>query len=274
MIESLLELVSLKFVWMALLVSFLVSIVSGVVGSIAVANKKVFVAGSVAHSAFGGVGLALFCGFSPTMGAMIFAIVLALFLAWAHRHYPDRLDSYMGAIWAFGMALGVVFIDLTPGYNSDIASYLFGSIIAVSDEEALAIAVYDVLLLCFVGVYYRQILGLLYDETFCRVQGVGTMWLSRVIFVYIAVGVVMSMSVAGLILVLAVLSIPAYIAQLFVGSLKAMMLVGFVLSLAFMWVGFFLAYWLNISPGACIVLLMCAGMLVGLGVRYILQKEV
>lgn len=274
MIESLLEILGLKFVWMALLVSFLVSIVSGVIGSIAVANKKVFVAGSVAHSAFGGVGLALFCGFSPALGAMLFAVLLALFLSWANRHYHDRLDSYMGAIWAFGMALGVVFIDLTPGYNSDIASYLFGSIIAVSDEEALSIAVYDIVLLCFVGVYYKQILGFLYDEAFCRVQGVSTAWLNRVIFVFIAVGVVMSMSVAGLILVLAILSIPSYIAQLFVRSLRAMMFVGFMLSLVFMWVGFFLAYWFNISPGACIVLLMCAGMLVGLGVRYILQKEV
>ena len=274
MIESLSELVSLKFVWMALLVSFLVSVVSGVIGSIAVANKKGFVAGSVAHSAFGGGGLALFCGFSPTLGAVLFAIGVALFLSWADRHFGDRLDSYMGAIWAFGMALGVVFIDLTPGYNSDIASYLFGSIIAVSDEEALAIAVYDVVLLGFVGVYYRQILGLLYDEAFCRVQGVSSVWLGGVIFVFIAVGVVMSMSVAGLILVLAILSIPAYIAQLFVASLRAMMVVGFALSLAFMWVGFFLAYWLNISPGACIVLLMCVGMLISLGVRSILQKEV
>ncbi|WP_395002535.1 metal ABC transporter permease [uncultured Helicobacter sp.] len=274
MIESVFEILGLKFVWMALLVSFLVSIVSGVVGSIAVANKKVFVAGSVAHSAFGGVGLALFCGFSPTLGAMVFAVVLALLLSWADRHYHDRLDSYMGAIWAFGMALGVVFIDFTPGYNSDIASYLFGSIIAVSDDEVLAIAVYDVVLLGFVGVCYKQILGLLYDEAFCRVQGVNSAWLSGVIFVFIAVGVVMSMSVAGLILVLAILSIPAYIAQLFVGSLRAMMFVGFVLSLAFMWVGFFLAYWLNISPGACIVLLMCVGMLIGLGLKLILQKEV
>lgn len=274
MIEALLEIMSLKFVWMALLVSFLVSIVSGVIGSIAVANKKVFVAGSVAHSAFGGVGLALFCGFSPTLGAMLFAILLALFLSWANRHYQDRLDSYMGAIWAFGMALGVVLIDFTPGYNSDISSYLFGSIIAVSDEEAQAIAVYDAILLCFVGVYYRQILGFLYDEAFCRVQGVGTMWLNRIIFVLIAIGVVMSMSVAGLILVLAILCIPAYIAQLFVRSLRAMMFVGFVLSLVFMWVGFFLAYWLNISPGACIVLLMCVGMLIALGCKYLLQKEV
>ena len=253
------DLFSYQFVWIALAVSFLVSICSGIIGSMIVANKNVFVAGGVAHSAFGGVGLALFCGFSTMLGAMLFSVIMALFLAYAFLYQRERLDSYVGASWALGMAIGVIFIDLSPGYNSDISSYLFGSILAVGFDEIIAMAIFDIFIIIFVSLYYYEILSLFYDSEFCALKGMNVKLWVTLIFVCIAIGVVISMSVAGLILVLAILSIPAYIANLFSHSLKMMMMISWAISLIFMWVGFFVAYYFNISIGACIVVLLAFG---------------
>lgn len=256
----------MPFVWVALLMSFLVSICSGIIGSIIVANKNVFVAGGVAHSAFGGVGAALFLGVSTTIGALLFGVIMALFLAYAFLYQKERLDAYVGASWAFGMAVGIIFIDITPGYNSDISSYLFGSLLAVSFEEMIAMAIFDIFLLLFVKMYYYEMLALFYDSELCILKGLNVyVWVS-VIFTLIALGVVLSMSVGGLILILAILSIPAYIAHLFSHSLKAMMYMSWLISLIFMWIGFFVAYWCDLSVGACIVILlslaMCASIII------------
>lgn len=258
------DLFSYQFVWIALFVSFLVSVCSGIIGSMIVANKNVFVAGGVAHSAFGGVGLALFCGFSTMLGAMLFSILMALFLAYAFLYQRQRLDAYVGAGWALGMAIGVILIDLSPGYNNDISSYLFGSLLAVSKDEMLAMAIFDIIIIAFVRLYYYEILSLFYDSEFCTLRDMNVRVWTSIIFVLIAMGVVISMSVAGLILVLAILSIPAYIANLFSHSLKMMMVISWLLSLIFMWAGFFIAYWCNISIGACIVVLLALGMFVAI----------
>ncbi|WP_295700565.1 metal ABC transporter permease [uncultured Helicobacter sp.] len=254
------EIFSYQFVWVALFMSFLVSICSGIIGSIIVANKNVFVAGGVAHSAFGGVGAALFFGFSTTFGALLFGVIMALFLSYAFLYQKERLDAYVGASWAFGMAIGVIFIDITPGYNSDISSYLFGSLLAVGLEEMIAMGIFDVFLVLFVALYYYEMLALFYDNQFCTLKGLNVYAWTSIIFVLIAIGVVLSMSVGGLILILAILSIPAYIAHLFSHSLAFMMCISWLISLISIWVGFFVAYWCNVSIGACIVVLLAFAM--------------
>lgn len=268
-----LELFSYKFVWFALLASFLVSICSGIIGSIIVANKNVFIAGGVAHSAFGGVGIALFFGFNTTLGAMIFSVLMALFFAYASLYQKQYLDSYMGASWAFGMAIGVILMDLTPGYNHDISSYLFGSLIATDSNDLLMMAGFDLFALIFVMMHYHNILSLFYDHEFCKLKGMDISIWNTIIFILIALGVVISMNVAGLILVLAILSIPAYIASLFTRSLKAMMFSSWLISLVFMYAGFFIAWIYNLSIGACIVILLSIGMFVALAIQKIIRRK-
>lgn len=268
-----LDLFSYQFVYMALIVAFLVSICSGILGSIIVANKSVFVAGGVAHCAFGGVGVAIFFGFSTMLGALGFSVLMALFIAYANFYQKDRLDSYIGAAWAFGMALGVIMIDISPGYASDISSFLFGSLIAVNFTDIAALLVFDVILISFVGLYYNEIVSLFFDSEFCRLKGLNvSLWLV-VIYIIISIGVVLSMSVAGLILVLAILSIPAYMANLFVKSLKMMMIVGFFISLVFSYIGFFVAFVSDISVGACIVIMLSVGMLISMIAKNVILNK-
>lgn len=268
-----LELFSYKFVWFALLASFLVSICSGIIGSIIVANKNVFIAGGVAHSAFGGVGIALFCGFNTTLGAIIFSVLMALFFAYASLYQKQYLDSYMGASWAFGMAIGVILMDLTPGYNHDISSYLFGSLIATDSNDLLMMASFDLFAIIFVMMHYHNILSLFYDNEFCRLKGMNISMWNTIIFILIALGIVISMNVAGLILVLAILSIPAYITSLFTHSLKAMMFYSWLVSLIFMYAGFFIAWIYNLSIGACIVILLSIGMFISLAIQKIIRRK-
>ncbi|PAF48150.1 hypothetical protein BKH46_02255 [Helicobacter sp. 12S02634-8] len=254
------ELLSYSFIQNALIASFLVSICAGVVGSIVVSNKTVFLTGGVAHSAFGGVGVALYFGFNATLGASLAAVLMALLMVYATLKHKDKIDTFIAASWALGMAVGIILIDLTPGYGSDITSYLFGSIIAVAKGDIVSIAVFDVVLLVFVGFYYRELLSIFYDSEFCQLKKIRVLLFNTIIFILVSLGVVMSMGVAGLILVLSILSIPAYIATMFVSSLRVQMVLAWFLSLVFMWGGFFVSYVYDLSVGACIVVISVAGM--------------
>lgn len=254
------ELLSYGFIKNALIASFFISIIAGIIGSIIVSNKTVFLAGGVAHSAFGGVGVALYFGFNATFGATLAGVIMALLMMYAVTKYKNRIDTFIAASWAFGMAIGVILIDLTPGYGSDITSYLFGSIIAVAPLDIISIGVFDIVLLVFVIVYYREILSIFYDSEFCKLKHINVKLFTTIIFILVSVGVVMSMSIAGLILVLSILSIPAYIAAMFVASLRAQMFLAWACSLAFMWIGFGFSYTYDLSIGACIVIVSALAM--------------
>lgn len=273
------ELLSYGFVKNALIASFFISIIAGIIGSIIVSNKTVFLAGGVAHSAFGGVGVALYFGFNATLGATLAGVIMALLMMYATTKYKNRIDTFIAASWAFGMAIGVILIDLTPGYGSDITSYLFGSIIAVAPLDIISIGVFDIVLLVFVIVYYREILSIFYDSEFCKLKHINVKLFTTIIFILVSVGVVMSMSIAGLILVLSILSIPAYIAAMFVASLRAQMFVAWACSLAFMWIGFGFSYAYDLSIGACIVIVSALAMAIAILLKNLpygfknLQKE-
>lgn len=272
-VHNLLEILSLQFIQNALIVAVLISLCGGIIGALMVSNKIVFLSGGVAHSAFGGVGLALYFGFSTMLGAGLMAVFMSLILLYFMLFKKQNIDAFIAASWAFGMALGVILIDITPGYGTDITSYLFGSILAVSTSDIWMILVYNILLLMFVSVYYREILSISYDEVFCRLKHLRVNLFILTIFIFISLGIVASMSVAGLILVLAILSIPAYIAGMFVDSLRKMMICGSVLSLIFIIAGFCLSYHYDLSIGACVVMCAVCGMVIASCARFLLNKR-
>lgn len=233
---------SYPFLLNALIGSFLISIVSGVIGSMVVSSKSVFLAGGVAHAAFGGVGLALLLGISTMLLSSLVAILVGLFMAYVVFWNKKALDSHIAAIWALGMALGVIFMDISNGYASDISSYLFGSIIAISNQDLIQIAIFDAVLLIFVVVFYTEIASVFYDSHFCQLKRINVKIFYTIIYVLISLGVVMSMSVAGLILVISILSVPAHMAGGLAMSLKAQMWISWILSLIFIWSGFVVSY--------------------------------
>lgn len=252
-LESFLQaIMQYSFLQNALLAIVLISIIAGIIGSLLVSNRIVFVGGGVAHCAYGGIGIALFCGFSVLLGASISAIIVAFSLAFVQKKWDTHIDTFNAILWALGMSVGVVFMNLSPNANADMESYLFGSLISVDIESLLLMGVFDVILLLFVGVYYREILSVSYDSVFCQLRGLYTNVFTQSIFVFIAIGIILSMQISGLILVLAMLSIPAYMGNIFAKTLKTQMLFAGIFALLFMVVGLFLAYAYNIMPGAAI----------------------
>ena len=268
-----LEALQLDFMQNAFAAALLASVACGVVGSLVVVNRIVFVSGGIAHSAYGGIGLAFFLGISPLAGALGFTVAAALIMGGITLIHKHRADTFIGVIWALGMALGIVLIDLTPGYNVDLMSYLFGSILAVPASDLYIIAGLDVVLVLFAGVYYHQLLALSFDEQFARTRGVPTRALFLGLSVLIAVTVVLLIRVAGLILIIALLTIPPYIAEVWCRNLKGMMFVAAVLCAFFSLVGLWLSYELNLTSGPSIILVAGCAFFLTLAMKNLWRKD-
>jgi len=253
------EALQLEFIRNALAAGILVSLVCGVIGTLVVVNRIVFLAGGIAHAAYGGIGLAFFMGWPYVVGTLGVSVVSAGIMAAVTLKARHRADAMVGVIWAVGMAIGVILLDLTPGYNADLMSYLFGSILAVPASDLWQMGAIGVGVVITVSFYYNDFLAMSYDDEFARLRRVPVTFLYCLLLVMIALTVVMIIRVVGLILVIALLTIPPFIAEKFTGSLRAMMVAASLLSCFFTVSGLWLSYILNLTSGATIILVAAVG---------------
>ncbi|MGE4318342.1 MAG: metal ABC transporter permease [Deferribacterales bacterium] len=247
------------FIQNAIMAGILASIACGIIGSLVVVNRIVFISGGIAHTAYGGVGLAFFMGISPLLGAGFFAVAAAVVMALITLNNKQRADTVIGAMWAFGMAFGIILVDLTPGYGVDLMSYLFGSILAVPDTDLVFMAVLDVVIIIYILAYYRQIHAVSFDTEYAASMGVRTGFVYTFMLVMCALAVVLLIRVVGLILIIAMLTIPPFIAERWSASLKKMMVISSLLSLVFTLAGLYLSYIFNITSGASIIAVSSLG---------------
>jgi zinc transport system permease protein len=266
------EALQFEFMRNALLAGLLASIICGIMGTLVVVNRIVFLSGGIAHAAFGGIGLAFFFGWHYMAGTIGFALLAALVMASITLKAKHRADTIIGVIWAVGMAAGIILLDLTPGYNVDLMSYLFGSILTVPDSDLWMMLGVGVAILGNVIYFYNDYLALSYDEEFAQIRGVRVKPLYFMMVVMLAVGIVMIIQVVGLILVIALLTIPPYIAEKFSKSLIQMMGLSSLLSVIFTITGLWLSYALNLTSGATIILVAGVGFLISLGLERLLPN--
>lgn len=248
-----LELFSMDFMQNALIASVLVAVACGIMGTFVVVNRLTSLAGGVAHASFGGVGLAALLGFSPMLGSLGFALACALLmgiLTWRDR---KNSDTFIGIIWAGGMALGVILTDLTPGYSGEMMSFLFGSLLTVPTDLLYWMSGLLVLTLVAVVSHFRKFLAISYDPEFARVQGLPVLTYYMVLIALIALTVVIAVQAVGMILVIALLTIPGYIAEAYSKSLVQMMVVSVCVSLALVLAGLLLACQFNLIVGPTII---------------------
>lgn len=250
---DLLHLLTYGFFQHAVLAALLMSISCGIIGTYIVSRRMVFISGGITHTSFGGIGIAYYLGFPPLAGAAVFAILAALTTENLTRRKVLRNDSIIAILWSLGMAIGIIFIYLSPGYAPNLMSYLFGSIITVSTTDlwfmlALALAVSGVFILL-----YRSILYVSFDEQFARTRGVPVMFINYLLIVLVALTIVLSIRTAGIILVLAVLTIPQNISNLFTKRFSLIMIWSIVLGFAASLLGLILSYYLEIPSGATII---------------------
>jgi len=267
----LVEALSYPFMQKAILSIVLVSIACGIVGALVVVNRMTFLAGGVAHAGYGGVGLAFFAGWPVMVTATLFAVGAAVLAALITLRDRERLDVAVGLLWAGGMAFGVLLIDLTPGYNVDLMSYLFGSILAVGNDVLLTMAISVGVLVAIVVTFYRSLLAVSVDREFARVRGLPVAAVHILLVATVALAVMTAVPAIGLILVIALLTIPAYLAEMTARSLAMLMVTAVLWALVFSLAGLALAYAFDLTSGAVIVASAVVTLALVEGVRFALR---
>jgi zinc transport system permease protein len=266
------EALQFEFMQNAFLAGLLASVICGIMGTLVVVNRIVFLSGGIAHASFGGIGLAFFFGWPFMVGTIGFSLVAAVTMAAITFKAKHRADTIIGVIWAIGMAIGIILLDLTPGYNVDLMSYLFGSILTVPDSDIWMMLLVG---LAFVGIvfyFYNDYLALSYDEEFAQIRGVHVRSLYFLMIVMVAIGIVMVIQVVGLILVIALLTIPPYIAERYSTSLFKMMVLSSVLSAIFTVIGLWFSYALDLTSGATIIAVAGIGFIISLALERLWPK--
>jgi zinc transport system permease protein len=243
-----------EFMRNALAAGLLASVICGVMGTMVVANRIVFLSGGIAHAAYGGIGLAFFLGWPYLVGTIGFSLAAAMVMAAVTLRARHRADTIIGVIWAVGMAIGIILIDFTPGYNVDLMSYLFGSILTVPALDLWIMLVTGLAVTGFVAVFYQDLLTLSYDEEFARIRGVPVNALYFTLIGLLAVAIVMVIQVVGLILVIALLTIPPFIVEKYARSLAGMMVGASLLGAVFTVSGLWFSYRYDLTSGATIIL--------------------
>ncbi|MCD4767475.1 MAG: metal ABC transporter permease [Methanosarcinales archaeon] len=250
------ELLQYEFIRNAIMAGILASISCGIIGVYVVVKRIVFISGGIAHASFGGIGLGYYLGINPILGVLPFSIASALSMGWVSKRSRLPEDTAIGILWAMGMSIGIILVSLTPGYAPDLMTYLFGNILTVPFSDIVLMLVLDAIIILVVYSFYKEFLALCFDEEFATVRGVHAERLYLILLCLIALTIVVLIRVVGIILVIALLTIPAAMSRQFTSNLKKMMLLSIIFGAVFSSGGIWLSYLFDVPSGATIVLVM------------------
>jgi len=250
------EILQMEFIKNAVAAITFGSILCGIIGSYVVVNRITFLAGGVAHASFGGVGLAFFLNTPVLLTTFIFSLVASAIIGLLTIKDNDKMDTVVGILWSSGMALGIILLDLTPGYKGNLMGYLFGSILSVSNGDLLFMAISTLVVILSVVVFYRNLTIMSFDREFAAVKGIPVGFFHVLVLILIGFALVILIRVSGLILVIALLSIPPAISSKFTKSFFSMITFSIVINLVLGFSGLYFSYYFNISSGASIIMLL------------------
>lgn len=242
-----------EFVIKGLLGAVFASITAGLAGTYVVSRRMVFLSGGITHASFGGIGIGYFIGINPVMGAAVFGILSALGVEYLSVKQKIREDSAIGILWAFGMAVGIIFIYMTPGYTPNLMSYLFGSILTVTNADIIALGIMSVILILYFGIFYRTILYISFDEIFARTYSSYVDLFKYITTSLIALTIVLNIRMAGVILVISLLTIPPNIAMLFTRVYLKIVVWSVIAGFVGTATGYVISYYAGIPVGATII---------------------
>jgi zinc transport system permease protein len=262
-----------SFVVRSLLGALFASITAGLAGTYIVSKRLVFLSGGVTHASFGGIGLGYYLGINPVVGAAVFGLGSAIGMEYMSARGKMREDSAIGILWAMGMAVGIIFIYLTPGYAPNLMSYLFGSILTVTDGDLIALGIISAVFIIYTALFYRTLLYISFDENYAR-----TFTRHVDLFRYVSVGltglaIVLNIRMAGVIMIIALLTIPANIVMLFTRRYLRIIVLSTVVSFIGISAGFALSWFTNLPTGATIVAVLVLFWLVARGVRSLMKSS-
>jgi zinc transport system permease protein len=249
------ELFQYHFFVNALLAAILTSISCGFIGTYIVTRRIVFISGGISHASFGGVGIGYFLGIHPLIGAALFSLISAVGIEALSKKLDMRTDSLIGIIWSLGMAVGIIFVFITPGYAANLMMYLFGNILTVSQFDLHIMLGLTLVIFAVFSLFFKEILYLAFDEEYARVLGIPVSAINFLLISLVALTIVVNIRVVGIILVIALLTVPQATASIFTKKFKNMILYSIGLGLVSSIAGLFLSYRFNIPSGATIIFL-------------------
>ncbi len=250
---TIINLFTYDFFMHAFLASLFSAISCGIIGTYIVSRRIVFISGGITHASFGGIGIGYFLGLNPILGAAVFAVLSGLGIQLFTQKAKLREDSSIAIWWSLGMAIGIIFIYITPGYTPNLMSYLFGSILTVSTTELWLMAGLSLLLIAFFSLMYRTILYVAFDEEFAHTTGLPVALINYLLISLIAITIVLNIRVVGIILILSLLTLPQAMANIFTKDFKQMMLLSVVIAFVGSFIGLLVAYFADIPSGASII---------------------
>lgn len=272
MIEAVGQFFQYTFVHNALVAGFFLSIITGFVGSYIVVRRLVFLSGGITHASFGGVGIAWYLGLNPILGASVFSVLSALGLEYLSQRRTLREDSAIGMLWSFGMAIGILFVFLTPGYAPNLMSFLFGSILTISITDIILLLILSVVTLLFFMAFYYPILFVAFDSDFAKTQNVPVKFIGYSLATLIALAIVFAIRAVGIILIISLLTIPANIANLVTHRFKRIILISTLISFFSIVMGIAISFRLNVPSGATIIITMIVAYLIAKGLQMLRHK--
>ena len=260
------------FILKGLLGAIFASITAGLAGSYVVSKRMVFLSGGITHASFGGIGIGYFIGINPVVGAAIFGIMAALGVEYLSVKQKIREDSAIGILWAFGMAIGIIFIYLTPGYTPNLMSYLFGSILTVTNADIIALGTMSLILILYFSVFYRTILYISFDEVFARTYSSYVNLFKYFTTSLIALTIVLNIRMAGVVLVISLLTIPPNIAMLFTKIYFKIVVWSILAGFVGTATGYVISYFAGIPVGATIIFTLVIIWVISKGISQLLIK--
>ncbi len=262
------------FIIKGLLGAIFASITAGIAGTYIVSRRMVFLSGGITHASFGGIGIGYFAGINPIIGAAVFAILSALGVEYLAVKQKIREDSAIGILWAFGMATGIIFIYLTPGYTPNLMSYLFGSILTVTVADIIALGIMSVLLILYFGIFYRTILYISFDEQYARTYSLNVDLFKYITTALMALTIVLNIRMIGVVLVISLLTIPPNIAMLFTRSYPRIIILSVISGFFGTATGYVISFFAGIPVGATIIFTLVLIWGISKGINQLLKKKI
>lgn len=253
------DLFQYEFFANAFIACILASVACGIIGTYVVVKRIVFISGGISHTAYGGIGLGYLLGINPLIGALAFSLGAAGLISALRKYKFQHEDTLIGIMWSFGMALGILFIGATPGYVPDLMSYLFGNILTVTFDEIVLLFILNLLIVTVTVKYFEQFKAVTFDEEYSISLGLPVEKFYALLLIMIAITVVMLIKLVGIILIVALLTIPPVIARKYSRSIKQMMFGSIALGLVFTLFGLFTSYYLNLPTGSTIIIISILG---------------
>ena len=266
---NILELFEYTFFRNAIIGSLFASIACGIIGTYVVTRRLVFISGGITHASFGGLGVGFFFSLPPILSAMVFSVLSAFGIQWLSRKQGVREDSAIAVFWSLGMAIGVVLTFLTPGYAPNLSEYLFGNILTITRTDIISLVILSVFLLLFFAIFLHDIVSISFDSEFARTRRINTQFIEYMMMLFIAVTIVLSIRLVGIVLLMSLITVPQMTANLFTVNYSKIISLSIILSFVGCIAGRFLSYYLNVPSGAFIIFVLIIMFFIAKGIKAI-----